>query len=198
MDYIYLVEMNDEQVFESKDKKEAYDFINKEYKDTINYLKYETYNLGQLEVWENKILIIRLIEKRKGIFNTYKLLDNHNTKEKIEKTKKVKIVSNIMTPKRTRIKKDRKNKKSNMEKAEKGKKFKDENNETWVAKKGRDGVYKWEKHHQKTYDSKKNSKRKCPEDPAKMFDVGIKKKGMDNNFWVVKKDKNGNKKWMKF
>lgn len=198
MDYIYYVEMNEETVFETKDKEEAYEFIKDEYKDTLDYLQYETYNLGQLEVWENQILCIRLVERRQGVFDTYKLLDNHNEEKKVEKNRQVKISSNIMTPKRTRInKKDKKNKKNTMEKAEKGKTFKDENNEIWVAKKGRDGVYKWEKHHQKTYDSKKNSKRKCPEDPAKMFNVGTKMKGMDNNFWVVKEDKNGNRKWIK-
>tara|TARA_R100000664_G_C2707898_1_gene105773 strand:- start:12 stop:602 length:591 start_codon:yes stop_codon:yes gene_type:complete len=195
MDYIYLVEMNEEEVYKTDDREQAYDFINEEYSDTLDYLEYETYNLGQLEVWKNKLLVIRLVEKREGIFDTYKLLESHQSLEKKNKTREIKITSNIMTPKRTRIK-NKKNKK-NMEKAEKGKKYTDENGENWVAKKGRDGIYKWEKHHQKTYDSKKNSKRKCPEDPAKYFDEGIKKKGMDGKNWVVKKDKNGNKKWMK-
>lgn len=194
MVYIYEVKINGKLVHSSKNREECHDHINKKHGDIIQYFKYDTLGNGKLETWDNGINKISLVEKRKTKINPQELLDTY-TENKDYVPKEINVQKLMpCTPKRTRIKqKDNKP----LVKAEKGKIIESEDGTKWISKKGKHNTYKWEKYYQKTY-TNKTTGRKAPKDPAKKFEEGTKKRGLDGNKWIVKVDKNGIKKWLKF
>lgn len=199
MNYIYEVRINGKLVHSAENREECHDHINKKHGDIIQYFKYDTLGNGKLETWDNGINKISLIEKAKKKINPSELLDSYIESSK-DVDKKEHVIKEVnveklmpCTPKRTRIK--QKNNKP-LVKAEKGKIIETEDGTKWVSKKTRDDTYKWEKYYEKTY-SNKTKGRKAPQEPAKKFKEGTKKKGLDGNKWIVKVNKNGNKKWLK-
>jgi hypothetical protein len=196
MTYIYEVRINGKLTHSSDDREDCHDHINKKHGDIIQYFKYDTLGNGKLETWDNGINKISLIEKRKTKIDPRELLESYDKNENEEYVPKEINVQKLMpcTPKRTRIK--QKNNKP-LVKAQKGKIIESDDGTKWISKKTKNNTYKWEKYYEKTY-SNKPTGRKAPSEPAKKFNEGVKRKGLDGNKWIVKIDKNGIKKWLKF
>jgi len=193
----FILYINDKPEKQFITRDEAHKFIHTKYKELIPFLEYEPLGDGSLECWQNNFMIIHIERETSGKMNVEKLLEDNSGGEKEERTKPKIVEVNVSkvlpcTPTRTRL--IAKNKK--MEKAEEGKTIV-KNGITYVSKKNKDGVYKWNKQEENKYNSMSTTKRKAPKDPAKNFKEGTRRKGLDGNMWVVKTTANGNKKWAK-
>ena len=188
----YEIFIDDKRIGRSINRNEAWGYIFQEYEEILPFLTYEPTGVGNNEVWCNAIFKIEI--KRRitpeydlKIIELLKNISEDNVKER--KAPLEINVSKVMpcTPRRTRIKK----KDGQMEKAVEGK-IVEKDGKKYIGKKNKKGEEKWDFYHKNTY-----SNRKSPEKMAKTYKEGTSKKGLDGNMWIVKVDKNGNKKWRK-
>jgi hypothetical protein len=190
MDLVYEIYLNENKVFECKERNEAHNYIRQNHNDLLPFLEYEPLGDGSLEAWTNGYMDIKIVRIKKGKINIEKLLQRHIKREEKERPKEINVEKiTPLTPRRTRI--YDKNKKT--EKAGEGKKKKDKDGNTWISKKTKNGEYKWTRYYEETHENK----RKCPKLPAKNFDEGTEKRGLDGKIWQVKVLSNGNKKWFR-
>ena len=163
------------------------------FKEIIEYLEFEPLGDGQVEIWRNGFNDIKIIKENNKEIDILELIKQHSNRNE----KKVRFIETNVevltpcTPKRTRLKTNDK-----MEKAGEGKIKKGKDGKVWISKKLSDGNYKWTRYYEKTH-TIKNTKRKCPIEPAKNFSLETVKPGLDGNFWIVKKLDSGTKKWFR-
>lgn len=196
MNESYEVYINDIRVKKFTTREDAHKYINKEHQEFMPYLEYNPIGAGSLEIWENGFMHIMNARKTKGKFDIIGLLDSHQQKN--NPSRKVTFnevnITKVMpcTPKRTRIYNDSKK----LEKAKEGKII-EKDGKKYISKKDKNGNYKWVRHHEENYSKTSTTKRKSPKLPAKNFDEGTVKKGMDGKFWKVIITANGQKRWSK-
>lgn len=187
----YEVHLNENKVYECGNRDEAHDYINAEHNEIMPFLEYEPYGDGSLEVWSNTLMNIKVIRIKKGKVDIHRLLEEHKNRDERERViEEVNVEKTTpLTPKRTQMKDNKK-----LIKAGEGKTKKDKDGNTWISKKNKKGEYKWTRYYEENYENS-NSKRKCPKNPAKTYEEGTVKKGLDGKMWQVKLLGSGKKKW---
>jgi len=189
----YEIYLNEEKVYECDDREKAHGYIRKNHNDLIPFLEYEPLGAGSIECWTNGMMDIKIVRLKKGKIDINKLLEKHNHIEEREREipKEVNVEkATPLTPMRTRIKSN-----NRMDKAGEGKRKKDKEGNLWISKKNKKGEYKWTRYYEENYEN--TNRRKSPKQPAKNFDEGTVKKGLDGKFWMVRILSNGAKKWFR-
>lgn len=200
MKEFYEIHINNQRIGKSATRDDAYGYIVEEHGEVMPFLEYNPIGVGDLEIWENGMtrIEIRKIKSHSNKIDIVKILERNIKANKDNQTYEKEIkevnVTKVMpcTPKRTRLKVDD----NKMEKAKEGKII-EKNGKKYIGKKDKNGILKWNIYYEDKYSKTSNTKRKAPKAPAKDFEEGTTKKGLDGKFWMVKKLANGNKKWMK-
>ena len=193
MPITYNIYVDDKIIHTSNDPDKAHQFVRRKFKEIIEYLEFEPLGDGQVEIWKNGFNNIKIVRENSDDIDILNLIKNHTSKD-LKKVRFVETNVDVLTPctpKRTRLKTTK-----TIEKASEGKIKKGNDGKMWISKKLSDGSYKWTRYYEKTH-TLKNTKRKCPIEPAKNFSENTTKPGLDGNFWIVKKLDNGTKKWFR-
>lgn len=200
----YEVYVDEIKICTFKNRNEAHQYIKERHSIVLPFLEYEPIGMGNLEVWQNAMIRIEIRRSAKGKLDIPKLLKEHLQISSDKNTNKQNTNNEVnttlvmpTTPRRTRIVGTNK-------KAVEGE-IVVRNNQQYIGKKGKDGKVRYTKYYEKNYETvggvkeKTNTvtKRQAPKASAKNFTEGTKKKGLDGNFWIAKKQKNGQMKWFK-
>ena len=189
----YIVAYNGNKKYENIDREKAFLFIKNNFKIFNDKYLYEPLGVGCLECWKKNKNRVEIIRVKIYKFDIKNFIKNFIKKDTNFHTIDINYQNKTpLSPRRTTI--TNKNKK---EKASEGKILIDEKGIKWICKKNNKGQYKWNQFHQNDYSVSSITKRKCPKKPAKNFEEGDLKKGLDGNIWIVKITNNGIKKWFK-
>lgn len=199
----YEVYVDEIKICTFKNRDAAHEYVRKKHSVILPFLEYEPTGMGNLEVWQNAMNRIDIRRSAKGKMDIVKLLKEHlrdSGKEEPKQHSTREVNTRIImptTPHRTRIRGSNK-------KAIEGEIIV-RDGQQWIGKKGKDGKVRYTKYYEKNYETvggvkeKINTiaKRQAPKEPAKQFEEGTRKKGLDGKFWIARKQKNGAMRWFK-
>lgn len=184
---------------------EALRWVKENYSHILPYLTWEPKGAGGVDRWDNEVNSIMIEKYYPDGIDLHYIIQQHRKEKKIYDEKE-EIEEQIdqeekrklpLTPRRTTLKMKKKNltieKEGVVKEAEDGKKY--------ISKLKPSGKLYWAAYTEKTYKGApvKASKitRKCPQKPAKEFETGTVRKGLDGQSWSVKMTKTGVKKWVR-
>lgn len=199
MKTVYNVYIDSNKIGKSTSYSEAIEYLKENYDHILPHLTWEPLAGGGVDKWGNGISEIIVERHYPDGIDLQWIIDDYNKKaadadqeeEKEEEIDHEERKRMPFTPRRTNLKMK---KKKRATAAKEGDIMEGEDGKKYIAKRMRNGNLKWTKYVEKTYVLPKKG-RKCPAKPAKNFDVGVSKKGLDGKMWVVTKMTNGNQKW---
>jgi len=199
MEVIYNIYIDGTKIGKSVSYTEAIEYIKEDYSHILPYLTWEPVGAGGVDCWSNGVNEI-MIEKHytEGINeNTIRRLMSEHLKLVVKDEEEDEEEKKRMpfTPQRTTLKMK---KQKRVSVAIEGEIIEAEDGKKYISKKMPNGKMHWTKYTEKKYKgAPKKGIRKSPLEPAKKYDEGTVKKGLDGNMWVVKQIANGNMKWIR-
>jgi len=202
METVYNVYIDGNKIGKSTSRTEAIEYLQENYDHILPHLTWEPLSGGGIDCWGNGISEI-MVEKHypKGV-DLLVMIKEHERRSLEHEAQEEEPEEEIdheerkrmpFTPRRTNLKTK---KKKRVSVTNEGEIMEGEDGKKYISKKAANGKIKWTKYNQKTYKGPPiKSNRKCPNKPAKEFEPGTVKKGLDGKMWVVTAMNSGVLKW---
>ena len=201
---VYNVYIDGNKIGKSTSRTEAIEYLQENYDHILPHLTWEPLSGGGIDCWGNGISEIMVEKHYPDGIDLMVLVKDHERKtleyqgedeepeDEIDHEERKRMP---FTPRRTTLKMKRR-KRVSVDRE--GEIMEGEDGKKYISKKMVNGKMRWTKYNEKTYKGPPTkSTRKCPSKPAKEFETGTTKKGLDGKMWVVTVMASGNVKWSK-